>query len=429
MYTLLYGTSVNRYYSMVVIKGFILNGVLFMTISLPLKHHRDPILSLYGLFSYHLPTNMSGEKRLSSSYTKLDVSHPYLLLGDDQYTLLDNNFDRQVVQHDHMYVQQEQLLLFRRTDKNCYINIIGHAPAKTITSTCMFLYYHKITMRASLVTTSHLFYMLNINDELKITCDKYGTQTTCHSHSVSIIKRTDSCDCVIQSIEIQLIGSHSNCSSNGNFIIYHTFNFVTEWLHNEAVMPYYRENEHLLHLPSKASIPNFSIIKSNQSGVFSVNTVPPISVKQLDTILGNLKQNKIYLSKSDKIGQDIKLFNESITDNFENTNEQVDIDSWFDEDAVSCMIFIFVSCIIALLAFILLVFLCFKHEKLRKLISLYMASPLVLNAAALDSTCNTSNIFQYLLSAICILILLYVIIKMISTVASTSIDIKQPFIS
>ncbi len=94
-------------------------------------------------------------------------------------------------------------------------------------------------------------------------------------------------------------------------------------------------------------------------------------------------------------------------DNFEKTNEQLDIDSWFDEDAESSMIFIFMSCIIALLAFILLVFLCFKHEKLRKLISLYMASPQVVNAAALDS-----NIFQYLLSAICILILLYAIIKM-----------------
>ncbi len=302
----------------------------------------------------------------------------------------------------------------KETDKNCYINIIEHTPAKTITSTCTFLYYHKITVHASLVTTSHFFYLLNINDELKITCGKYGRQSTCHSHSASIIKRTDACDCVIQSVEIQLIGSHSNCSLNSNFIIYHTVNFVTEWLHNKAVIPYYRGNEHLLRLPSKASIPDFTIIKSNQSDVFIVNTVPPISVKQLDTIIGDLKHNKIYLSKSDKIVLDIILFNESIMDNSENTNEQLDIDSWFNEDTESSMIFIFVSCIIALLAFIPLVFLCFKHEKLRKLVSLYMASAQVVNATApLDNTCNTGNIFQYLLSATCILIMLYAIVKMI----------------
>ncbi len=94
---------------------------------------------------------------------------------------------------------------------------------------------------------------------------------------------------VIQSVQIQLIGSHSNCSSNSIFIIYHTFNIVTEWLHTKVVLPYYKENEHLLHLPSKASIPDFSVIKTNLSGVFSDYNVPPISVKQLDTIIGDLR--------------------------------------------------------------------------------------------------------------------------------------------
>ncbi len=166
---MLNGTAVNPYYGMDIVKSFIVNDGLFMTISIPLKHHRGPILYLYGLFSYHLPTNMSDEKSLSSSYTKLQVSHPYLLLGDDQYALLNKDFDMQVVQYDHIYLQQEPLLLFSRTDKNCYINIIDHAPAKTITSTYMFLYYHKINVHASLVTTSDFFYLLHINDELKIT--------------------------------------------------------------------------------------------------------------------------------------------------------------------------------------------------------------------------------------------------------------------
>ncbi len=42
-----------------------------------------------------------------------------------------------------------------------------------------------------------------------------------------------------------------------------------------------------------------------------------------------------------------------------------------------------------------------------------MANPQAVNAAALNSTCYTGNIFQYLLSAIYILILLYAIVKMI----------------
>ncbi len=68
---------------------------------------------------------------------------------------------------------------------------------------------------------------------------------------------------IIQSVEIQLLGSHYNCSSNSNFIIYHTFNFVTEWLHNKDVMPYYRESKHILHLPSLGTMPNLNVIQSN----------------------------------------------------------------------------------------------------------------------------------------------------------------------
>ncbi len=46
VYTLLYGTAVNPYYGMDIVKSFIINDALFMTISLSLKHYRAPILSL-----------------------------------------------------------------------------------------------------------------------------------------------------------------------------------------------------------------------------------------------------------------------------------------------------------------------------------------------------------------------------------------------
>ncbi len=405
MCILCYVISVNPYYSMDIVKSFILNNVLYMTISLPLKHHRAPIMSLYGLFSHHLPTNMSDGKRFSSSYTKLQISHPYLLLGDDQFALLNSNFDRQVVQYDHMYVQTEPILLFRRTDKNWYINIIEHAPAKTITSTCTFLNYHKISVHATLVTTSHFFYLLNIKDELKITCGKYSRKTKRHSHSVSIIKRTDACDCVIQSVEIQLIGSHYNYSLNGNFVIYNTFNFVTEWLHNKRVMPYYRENEHILRLPSSASTHNFSVVKTNSSGVLTENKVPAIFQQQLDNLIGNLKQNKIYLLNSDKLGKYNALFNESIMEYMDNTDKLLDIDSWFDEDAESSMIFIFVSLHSSHLS---CCFSCVLNTK-----NWGNSCLCTWPATAVNTSCNTGNIFMYILSSICILILTYAIIKIL----------------
>ncbi len=135
------------------------------------------------------------------------------------------------------------------------------------------MYIHKLTVHAILVTTSHFSHLINIHDKLKMTCGKYSRETVRHSHSVSIIKRTDACDWVIQSVEIQLIGSHYNCSSNGNFIIYHTFNFVTEWLHNKKIMPYYRENEHILRLPSSARIPSLNVMISNSADCYILTSI------------------------------------------------------------------------------------------------------------------------------------------------------------
>ncbi len=101
-------------------------------------------------------------------------------------------------------------------------------------------------------------------------------------------------------------------------------------------------------------------------------------------------------------------FDDGISQNqFANGGQYVskyeDIDSWFDDDAKSSMSFIYVPSIIQLLGFILLILLCFKHEKLRKLTSLNMASPPVVNATDVDTSSNTgifiweqTNAYNYL---------------------------------
>ncbi len=74
-----------------------------------------------------------------------------------------------------------------------------------------------------------------------------------------------------------------------------------EWLHNKKVMPYYRENEHILGLPSSASIPSLNVIISNLTNVYTESKVSVISLQQLDNLIGNIKKDKIYLSNSDKL--------------------------------------------------------------------------------------------------------------------------------
>ncbi len=206
------------------------------------------------------------------------------------------------------------------------------------------------------------------------------------------MNRKDLCDYVIQTTEIQLIGSHSNCSSNGNLAIYHTSNFVTEWIHNKMTMSYYRENDHILCLPSQAKLPGFSVLKSNTSDVYTESKTPAISLDKLDTLVNKLEHKDVYLTKSDKNRKDNRLLNQSLADNMDSTDDILDNDSWFDDEILSSMIFTFISYIIALIAFIFLLFLCFKHEKLRKILSFYMASSNTAAATMDNPTCHMSNI-------------------------------------
>ncbi len=95
------------------------------------------------------------------------------------------------------------------------------------------------------------------------------------------------------------------------------------------------------------------------------------------------------------------------------TDDMLNIDSLFDEEIQSSMIFIFISCIIALLAFLFLLFLCFKHDKLRKIVSIYMASPQTATALLDNLTRHGSDISMYVLPAVCLTLLLYAIIKVL----------------
>ncbi len=129
---------------------------------------------------------------------------------------------------------------------------------------------------------------------------------------------------------------------------------------------YYRENKHIMHLPSLASLPALNVLQSITSDIFTKSKVPPISIHRLDSLVIKLKKKDIFLSHSDKNGEDNLLFNHSLEQNMDENKDILDIDSWFNEDTEYSMIISFISGIIALVAFIFLIFLCFKHEKLRR---------------------------------------------------------------
>ncbi len=163
-----------------------------------------------------------------------------------------------------------------------------------------------------------------------------------------------------------------------------------------------------------------SYTQSNTSNVLTERKVPHISIHQLDSLVNKRKYKDIFLSHSDKNGEDNLLFNRSLEQNMDDNDDILDIDSWFDNDTESSMIFIFISCIVALVAFIFLIFLCFKHEKLQRFMSFYVASPTTVAASLDNATCNRGENFLYILSAVATLCTSQIIHQILQTFPSTS---------
>ncbi len=168
-------------------------------------------------------------------------------------------------------------------------------------------------------------------------------------------------------------------------------------------MSYYRKDAHILCLPSQAKLPDLSILKTITANVYLESKTTAISLHKLDALVNRLQHEDIYLMKA----------NESLTDNMDDTDDILDIHSWFDDETQSSMIFIFISCIIAIVAFLFLLFLCYKHEKLRKILSFYLTNYNTADVAVYTPSYNRCNINMFLLSAVCLTLLLHVILKVL----------------
>ncbi len=140
------------------------------------------------------------------------------------------------------------------------------------------------------------------------------------------------------------------------------------------IISYYTENTHILRLPSHAKLTDLSILKTNTANVYTESKTPAISLHKLDAPVNRLQNQDMHLTKADKYKMNNKLFNQTFTNNMDDNDDILDIDSWFDDEIQSSMIFSFISCIIAIITFLFLLFLCYKHEKLRKILSFYLTS-------------------------------------------------------
>ncbi len=111
-----------------------------------------------------------------------------------------------------------------------------------------------------MVSTAEHFYLLNVNTEIVVVCGQSKGKTIQQIHSISIIARKDLCLCTIYTANIIILGTYSNCTTDGQFKIYFTFNFATVWISCGNDIALYEDNMELLNSPSDSFLPSIPFL-------------------------------------------------------------------------------------------------------------------------------------------------------------------------
>ncbi len=324
---------------------------------------------------------------------------------------MDIDFDKDTIQFDNLYVPISALLMFNNKENNCYLNILEHVKMEIITSTCIFQFYQNISVKPSLVTTNAYYYLINVFSLMTITCEVDMAVTEKDSFAVTIVSRLDLCRCTLETENIYLLGTATNCTSTPGLKFVYTYNFVTEWLKNKISIPFYQEGLHILRFPSSTLFPSIPYHSNSRSGVYRDKDVPSISLNKLDTLVRTIDTDKdIFLSLADKNRHDSqRLRNNSV----DSDNDLLDIDSWFGPEIEYSMIFMFISSIISILGFIILMVLCYKNSKVQYAISYVLGTSTPVKGYDIDPfSCSYDFLYVHFMVAILFIAGLYAGIKL-----------------
>jgi hypothetical protein len=227
---------------------------------------------------------------------------------------------------------------------------------------------------------------MNVQSKLSVICSNFNASFDKYGYSIDIVKRTALCQCTIQIKNILLIGSESKCSNSPAFSMKYTYNFVTEWFSNPLSIKFYSQGFHFLKYPSKIFFPSLELSNKIDNSIYNQDIAHSTPLHKLRKLINILQNNKpIFLSKAD---QNSYLYgNISSNDN----DEQTDLISWLDPEIWSSLIFMFISGTIAIISFILLIFLIVKYFKLHStflhIISLQKLKPF----SNTDKSCLTPS--------------------------------------
>ncbi len=157
--------------------------------------------------------------------------------------------------------------------------------------------------------------------------------------------------------------------------------------------------------------PSIPYQSKSRSGVYRDKDVPSISLEKLNQLVRKIDTDEdIILSLADKNRHDSSKYRNNSDDSY---NDLLDIDSWFGPEIEYSMIFMFISSIISILGFIILMILCYKNSKVQYAILYVLGTTAPVKGYDIDPfSCSYDFLYVHFIVAILLIAGLYAGIKL-----------------
>ena len=403
-YSLLFGDQVFAYYHLPIATGLIVDDMLYIALTLPLKRMDVNLMSIFEVITYPLPVNMSGAISDTDAYTQLQVDSKFFAFNDDYYLELTDDFVKHTVNYRSLYVPRNAMLL--RTDRlrHCVLNILDRRQPEVIAATCKFQYYQALEVSPSLVTTDQFYYLMNVHFEVKIICKAIYKSKSLMSRSLTVVRKEDLCQCDLVFGRYLIFGDNQNCTPTTSVKLQFTYNYVTEWFNFGDLLETFYNGFDLIDDPAwDSSFPDIQIDNTaDDTQVYNKPKPEPLDLTSLTGLLDSFKEGKdIYLSEADKLAA--SRSNDSDPDSLE----------WMSDD-FNFDLFIFICSILGLLATSAVIFLCVRYGKVYAALFLRTQTA---EAASLHTYTSCSfdhtSLYTHIYYALQIFLVLYLVLQLL----------------
>ena len=338
------------------------NRNLLIQIPLYIRPKSSPPMTLYKVSVTEVPfiTDDNNQDMKHPSYTKIQTKFDYMAADQTSFIPMTQYDLSRCNKFSDLHVCTKQMIHLHRSSKHCLSAIFWDRPIEIVLELCDFQFYYNIRPTPQILSADQWILLAHVPTPWTLNCQSNNIPAQHQSDSYCIVHRSMFCKCVLQSLELYIPSDDHNCNRSAITDIQHPLNSVVAYK-LQHIFPHFKSMKIQFDAKTVYSedvempLPNLNLIESSSDNdiIQDMNQIPPTDLDHVVNILS--KNHEAYLTRLAK----------------EEANDNID---GYMNDQKGLGGVVFVGSLLGILAFLVLLVLCFYTGRMKLLFTSLLAS-------------------------------------------------------